>query len=137
MVPFGNLSICCITLSYNLRFDDSLSSPMRYCTFIIPTLFIAIPYTLSIPFISRIRLSSGLTMTFDISCGVAPGKATIIDPPLTSICGSSSLGIICNERYPKSNIATAKIGVRGLDKNDLARCPAIFFILYLSIIKYN
>src|SRR5690554_5673999 len=68
-------------------------------------------YVCSTPSISASTCSIGTATTFSTSTALAPGNGTNTFANVTSICGSSSRGVISTAKSPSSSPAIARSGV--------------------------
>src|SRR5690606_19116956 len=84
-----------------------------------------IEYTSSTPASSLITCSAGVATRLSTSATLAPGKGTNTLAKVTSICGSSSLGVISTANRPSSKPVSAISGVSSEAWNCAAMRPAI------------
>ena len=83
------------------------------------------------PFISEITCSMGMVTRFSTSLGDAPGKGIKISANVTSICGSSSFGVMVIANIPSNKPTIASRGVIAEPRKYWAIRPEIFSCLLI------
>src|SRR5690554_786344 len=119
----GNQSWFEYTWLYSRTRASWRAMPTSNCTVITAWPWRDTEYTCSTPLISLITCSAGVAMALSTSRVLAPGMATMMSAMVTSIWGSSSLGVTTTDRTPRIIARIASSGVRWLFWNTRAMAP--------------